>query len=99
VQYQLNFSVKDRTSFLYIKAEFEFILAAIEFVAEHGIRFLPLYDFDWKSGNWEYKRFRPEEKSLFEAVTADEAAGLGRSRAGTIGAGVNGGPAQPPYER
>ena len=30
----------------------EFLLDAIEFVAEHGERFLPLYDFDWDSGAW-----------------------------------------------
>lgn len=27
---------------------------AIEFVAEYGHRFLPLYSFDWKTGNWDY---------------------------------------------
>lgn len=32
--------------------EVEFLLTAIEFVAEHGARFLPLYDFDWMSGAW-----------------------------------------------
>ena len=27
---------------------------AIEFVAEYGHRFLPLYSFDWKTGHWDY---------------------------------------------
>ncbi len=34
------------------EAEVEFILSAIEFVAEHGARFLPLYDFNWERGLW-----------------------------------------------
>jgi len=32
-----------------------FILDAIEFVAEHGHRFLPLYDFDMHTGAWLHK--------------------------------------------
>lgn len=32
--------------------EFEFILAALEFIALYGQRFLPLYRFNLKSGNW-----------------------------------------------
>ncbi|XP_031475633.1 uncharacterized protein LOC116247591 [Nymphaea colorata] len=32
--------------------EFEFILAAIEFIAIYGQRFLPLYRFSWKTGDW-----------------------------------------------
>lgn len=32
--------------------EFEFILAALEFVAIHGQRFLSLYHFNWKTGAW-----------------------------------------------
>ncbi|XP_059664335.1 uncharacterized protein LOC132310126 [Cornus florida] len=32
--------------------EFEFILAALEFIAMYGQRFLVLYDFNWKTGNW-----------------------------------------------
>lgn len=45
-----------RVSFHYSadEAEFEFILAAIEFLAEHGEAFLPLYDFDWRSGGWRH---------------------------------------------
>lgn len=38
------------------KEEFDFILAAIEFIAIYGQRFLPLYHFDWKSGTWSFKR-------------------------------------------
>ncbi|XP_020531705.1 uncharacterized protein LOC18448307 [Amborella trichopoda] len=32
--------------------EFEFILAAMEFIALHGQRFLPLYRFNWMIGDW-----------------------------------------------
>ncbi|KAI7983885.1 hypothetical protein LOK49_LG15G02524 [Camellia lanceoleosa] len=36
--------------------EFEFILAALEFIAMYGQRFLPLYDFNWKTGAWTIKK-------------------------------------------
>ncbi|XP_059664336.1 uncharacterized protein LOC132310127 [Cornus florida] len=36
--------------------EFEFILAALEFIALYGQRFLVLYDFNWKTGNWTLKK-------------------------------------------
>lgn len=35
--------------------EFEFILAALEFIATYGQRFLPLYHFDLTTGNWTFK--------------------------------------------
>ncbi|XP_068645123.1 uncharacterized protein [Aristolochia californica] len=43
-----------RVSFSYYMsiAEFEFILAAIEFLGIYGHRFLPLYNFNWKTGDW-----------------------------------------------
>jgi hypothetical protein len=46
-----------RVSFAYYlpREEFQFILAAIDFVAAHGHRFLPLYDFDWTTGNWTFR--------------------------------------------
>ncbi|RJF72229.1 aminotransferase class V-fold PLP-dependent enzyme [Deinococcus cavernae] len=34
--------------------EVEFILKALEFVAEYGERFVPLYHFDWHSGAWSH---------------------------------------------
>ncbi|CAM0882874.1 unnamed protein product [Alopecurus aequalis] len=34
--------------------EAEFVLEAMDFVASFGHRFLPLYTFDWKSGDWCY---------------------------------------------
>ena len=33
-------------------AEFEFLQDAIEFIADHGERFIALYQFDWHSGAW-----------------------------------------------
>ncbi|KAJ7542113.1 hypothetical protein O6H91_10G090400 [Diphasiastrum complanatum] len=43
-----------RVSFSYYISidEFDFILSAIEFIADYGQRFLPLYELDWKTGNW-----------------------------------------------
>ena len=34
--------------------EMEFVLHALDFVAEMGHRFLPLYHFDWRTGTWDY---------------------------------------------
>lgn len=47
-----------RISFAYYMSfeEFEFILAALEFVATYGQRFLPLYHFNWKTGNWTFMK-------------------------------------------
>ena len=36
--------------------EFEFILAAVEFLAIYGQRFLPLYNFNLRSGSWSLKK-------------------------------------------
>eukprot|EP00250_Pteridium_aquilinum_P001546 c11741_g1_i1 orf=157-2079(+) len=46
-----------RLSFSYnmTNEEVEFALAAIEMVARYGQRFLPLYNFDWKTGDWTFK--------------------------------------------
>lgn len=41
-------------------AELEFLLAAIEFVAEHGERFVPLYSFDWQTGAWSHPADRQQ---------------------------------------
>ncbi|RWW25596.1 hypothetical protein GW17_00010047 [Ensete ventricosum] len=45
-----------RVSFAYytLCEEMEFVVDAIEFVAQYGDRFLQLYSFDWKTGDWEY---------------------------------------------
>uniref|UniRef100_A0ACD5Y8E0 Uncharacterized protein n=1 Tax=Avena sativa TaxID=4498 RepID=A0ACD5Y8E0_AVESA len=47
-----------RLSFTYYLSteEFKVILSAIEFIAEFGHRFLPLYRFDWIAGNWTFRK-------------------------------------------
>ncbi|KAF8701640.1 hypothetical protein HU200_033479 [Digitaria exilis] len=47
-----------RVSFAYYlsREEFRFVLDAVNFVAAHGHRFLPLYGFDWATGNWAFRR-------------------------------------------
>ncbi|XP_059307866.1 uncharacterized protein LOC132059306 [Lycium ferocissimum] len=54
-----------RVSFPYYmsKEEFEFILAALEFIAIYGQRFLPMYHFNWRSGAWTFKK-----KAFKEAI-------------------------------
>lgn len=43
-------------SYYLSKEEFKFILSAIEFIATYGHRFLPLYKFDWITGNWTFRK-------------------------------------------
>lgn len=45
--------------------EADFILSAIEFVAEHGKRFLPLYHFNWERGLWTHNTFTAPTPDLF----------------------------------
>lgn len=51
--------------------EFEFLLQAIEFIAEYGERFLPLYSFDWHSGAWKHSQ-TVVHPSLFDLPKATE---------------------------
>lgn len=46
-----------RVSFTYYMTdeEVEFIIDALEFIAAYGQRFLPLYHFNVKNGQWSYK--------------------------------------------
>ena len=44
--------------------EFEFLLIALEFIADYGERFVQLYDFDWHSGAWKHP-LDTAPKSLF----------------------------------
>lgn len=46
--------------------EFEYIVAALEFVAMYGQRFLPLYHFDLRTGNWTFKN-----KALIKDICDD----------------------------
>ncbi|XP_042492911.1 uncharacterized protein LOC122072611 [Macadamia integrifolia] len=60
-----------RVSFPYYMSieEFEFILAALEFIATYGQRFLPLYSFNWKTGGWSFKSRAFMENILGEDYT------------------------------
>lgn len=40
------------------EVEFDFICKAINFVATHGYRFIPLYHMDIHSGDWHHKQFK-----------------------------------------
>jgi selenocysteine lyase/cysteine desulfurase len=35
--------------------EFDYLLAAVKFVIEHGYKFLPMYVFDMKTGEWQHQ--------------------------------------------
>ncbi len=61
-----------RVSMHYVMDELEldYIHQAVEFVADHGSAFLPLYDFDLASGSWQHKMdpVKLEEFSLNAAL-------------------------------
>lgn len=40
--------------FLLTDEEFEFLLGAIEFIAQHGHKFVTQYRFDWRTGSWRH---------------------------------------------
>ncbi len=52
----------DRLDFSYFidAAEFDFLLDAVEFVADHGAQFIAAYRCDWASGAWRHPRDAPE---------------------------------------
>ncbi|XVF14904.1 hypothetical protein REPUB_Repub09cG0100600 [Reevesia pubescens] len=62
-----------RVSFPYYMSneEFEFILAALEFVAIYGQRFLPLYHFNLRTGSWTFKK-----KALKDLVGKENSLGI-----------------------
>ena len=49
-----------RVGFHYVfdDAEVEYLIGAVEFLAEHGHRFVPQYQFDAKSGRWQHKQWQ-----------------------------------------
>ena len=55
-------------------AEAEFVIAAVEFVARHGHRFLPLYAFDAATGMWSHRTYA-ERHEPFSIETALECSG------------------------
>src|SRR5262249_58785287 len=44
--------------------EIDFILTAIELVADRGAAFLPLYELDWRDGVWRHRSFTPRRAKL-----------------------------------
>jgi selenocysteine lyase/cysteine desulfurase len=52
-----------RVNFNYFLSEtvFDFLLEAVDFVAEHGWKFLPHYQFCPETGQWRHKGTRPSE--------------------------------------
>jgi selenocysteine lyase/cysteine desulfurase len=72
-----------RLNFSYFieREEFEFILAAIEFIAEHGERFVAQYQCDWHSGAWRHMRDVPQPG--LAALTAS-ASGSAKVRAPSL---------------
>lgn len=66
--------------------EFEYILEAIEFVAEHGASFLSLYNFDVRTGAWEHKHdpVQLEEFSLDAALKCSGDCVTSMSQAGRV---------------
>ncbi len=47
---RLNFN------YFILEEEFNFLLDAVEFIAEFGARFVSQYEFDWHSGTWRHPR-------------------------------------------
>ena len=75
-----------RISFHYVMDDLEvdYILDAIEFVADHGVEFLPLYDFDLQTGAWQHKHdpIELEEFSLDAALRCSGDCATSMSQAG-----------------
>lgn len=74
-----------RVSFAYYlsRDEFRFVLTAIDFVAAHGHRFLPLYSFDWATGNWAFRRRTFKHHVMREELLRDH---YGRGSSTTVDA-------------
>ncbi|EAQ67242.1 aminotransferase, putative [Marinomonas sp. MED121] len=68
VRFNLNYFIEEQ--------EAEFILQAIEFVAEHGLQLMALYEYDQVSDLWLYKGEKAEvlslSKGLEDAMNLDE---------------------------
>jgi hypothetical protein len=59
-------------------AEAAFVVDAVEFIAEHGHRFLPLYAFDAATGLWTHRTYR-EQHERFSLEAALECRGCEQS--------------------
>lgn len=59
-----------RVSFAYYMSaeELSLVLNAVEFIAEFGHRFLPLYGFDWRTGAWAFQKRKEAEEIISDAM-------------------------------
>jgi selenocysteine lyase/cysteine desulfurase len=55
--------------------DIEYLLGAIEFVADHGEAFLPLYELGWRDGVWTHREWRPPAPHLELSVESLKDAG------------------------
>jgi selenocysteine lyase/cysteine desulfurase len=67
--------------FLHTDAEVDFICRAIRFIADKGVAFLPLYEFDIHTGAWKHREFVPEPVRLGLDFAAGQAARQGTRQA------------------
>ena len=60
-----------RVNFNYFISEavFQFVLDAVQFVATHGYKLLPLYQFDLANGRWRPRKARPEPAMRLSALS------------------------------
>ncbi|MGY2893272.1 aminotransferase class V-fold PLP-dependent enzyme [Deinococcus sp. UYEF24] len=58
--------------------ELDFLLSAIEFVAEHGEKFVALYTFDWQTGAWNHPA--DADQPLPDLFALPQPAGRGRDQ-------------------
>jgi hypothetical protein len=54
--------------YLFSETELKFICDAIEFIANNGYKFIPLYMFNCETGEWFHKEFTPEEGEIIPTV-------------------------------
>jgi selenocysteine lyase/cysteine desulfurase len=61
-----------RLSFAYFMSEtvFNYLVAAVNFVADHGWKLLPLYRFDPRSGLWHHRYALPQPRVGLDELTA-----------------------------
>lgn len=60
-----------RLSFAYFISEtvFDYLVAAVNFVADHGLKLLPLYRFDPTSGLWKHRYALPQPPAALDELT------------------------------
>jgi hypothetical protein len=56
----------------------DYVIAAVDFLAEQGYRFLPLYEFDVGTGEWRHREYR-ESPAPFSLEAALEAKGCDKT--------------------